>query len=50
MTMARYVPVRIDGQCLLAAGGEPLHETLALDAPETLRFAASHIEPVEDET
>jgi hypothetical protein len=45
MTIARHAPVRMDGQCLLAAGGEPLHEAIAPDAPETLRFGASHIEP-----
>jgi hypothetical protein len=42
-------PVRVDGQCLLPAGGEPLHGTLLPDAPEALRFAASRIEPIEDE-
>jgi hypothetical protein len=40
----------MDGQCLLAAGGEPLHEGLQPDAPASLRFGASHIEPIEDET
>jgi hypothetical protein len=43
-------PVRADGQCLLPGGGEPLHGTLLPDAPEAMRFAASHIEPIEDET
>ena len=43
-------PVRLDGQCLLAAGGEPLHGVLQAGAPESLRFGATHIEPIEDET
>jgi hypothetical protein len=42
-------PVRMDDECLLAAGGAPLHGALAPDAPATMRFAASHIEPIEDE-
>ena len=43
-------PARMDGECLLAAGGEPLHGVLQPNAPETLRFGASHIEPIDDET
>jgi hypothetical protein len=43
-------PVRLDGDCLLLAGGEPLHAGIRPDAPDGLRFGASHIEPVEDET
>ena len=42
-------PLRMDGECLLVAGGEPLHGVLGADAPEALRFCASHIEPIEDE-
>jgi hypothetical protein len=43
-------PLRMDDQCLLPAGGEPLHEVLQPDAPDSMRFGASHIEPIEDET
>ena len=42
-------PVRIDGECLLAAGGEPLHGPFCPDVPDAFHFGISHIEPIEDE-
>ena len=50
MTTPRQPRVRLDGECLRPAGGEPLHGALQPDAPESLRFGASHVEPIEDET
>ena len=45
-----HAPVRIDGECLLSAGGGPVQASLCSHVSEATRFAASHIEPVEDET
>ena len=42
-------PVRMDGECLLPAGGEPLHGPLGPDIPDSFHFGISHIEPIEDE-
>jgi hypothetical protein len=40
---------RMDGECLLLAGGEPLRGPIQRDAGEATRFCASHIDPIEDE-
>ena len=45
-----HAPVRMDGECLLPAGGGPVQRSLCSHVPEAMRFAASHIEPIEDET
>ena len=45
-----HASVRMDGDCLLPAGGGPVHASLCSHVPEAMRFAASHIEPIEDET
>ena len=48
-TIPGHSPVRMDGECLLPAGGEPLHGPSSSQLPEATRFAASHIEPIESE-
>lgn len=50
MMILGHAAVRMDGDCLLLAGGEPLHGPFHPDACEAMRFCASHIEPIEDET
>jgi hypothetical protein len=41
--------VRMDGECLLLAGGERVHGPFQPDAGAATRFCASHVEPIEDE-